>query len=223
MEIKLRSGSSETACLYENKMEKGEPVGISFKLNYGGSFAPIRIDGCFGKPQAYAVAAASAVGFAFGMNLVKISEALHHYKMPSQRGNIIPGIKKTFIIDDSYNAAPTSMKAAIELADSMKFKRKIAVLGDMLEIGKYTIQAHEDVGKLVVNVFDILITIGPRSKFIAETASKKGFPIKNIFNFEFADDAKLKIQEILKKGDLVLVKGSRALELEKVVEEIKLL
>ncbi|MBU4347961.1 UDP-N-acetylmuramoyl-tripeptide--D-alanyl-D-alanine ligase [Patescibacteria group bacterium] len=207
---------------FENRIEKGKPAGISFKLNYGGSFAPIRIVGCFGKSQAYAVAAASAIGFVFGMNLVKISEALRYYKMPSQRGEIIPGIKKSFIIDDSYNASPASMKAAIELADSMKFKRKIAVLGDMLEIGKHTIEAHENIGKLIVNVFDILITVGPRSKFIAETASKKGFPVKNILNFEFADDAKLKVQEIIKKGDLILIKGSRALELEKVVEEIKI-
>ena len=66
------------------------------------------------------------------------------------------------------------------------------------------------------------MTVGPRSKFIAEAASKKGMPIKNIFSFESADDAKLKVQELMKKGDLVLVKGSHAMELEKVVEEIKL-
>lgn len=216
---------------FENRMEDGKPIGISFKLNYGGSFVPVRIDGCFGKPQLYAAAAAAAVGFAFGMNLVKVSEALQSYESPAQRTNVIPGIKDSFIIDDCYNASPLSMKAAIELADSMKFKRKIAVLGDMLEIGKYTIDAHIEIGNLIAKVFsakggsafggDILVTVGPRSKFIAEAASKKGMSIKNILSFESADDAKLKVQELMKKGDLVLVKGSHAMELEKVVEEIR--
>jgi UDP-N-acetylmuramoyl-tripeptide--D-alanyl-D-alanine ligase len=207
---------------FENRAESGKPTGISFKLNYGGSFVPIRIDGCFGKPQAYAAAAASAVGFAFGMNLVKISEALQSYKSPSQRTRIILGIKDTFVIDDSYNASPLSMKAAIETANSLKSKRKIAVLGDMREIGKYTVQAHLEIGELVGESFDILVTVGPMSKFIADAAFKKGMPIKNIFSFEYSDDARLKVQELMKKGDLVLVKGSHAMEMEKVVEEIKL-
>jgi len=207
---------------FENRVEDGNPIGVSFKLNYGGSFVPVKIDGCFGRPQVYAAAAAAAVGFAFGMNLVKVSEALQSYQSPAQRTKMIPGIKDTFVIDDCYNASPMSMKAAIELADSMKFKRKIAVLGDMLEIGKYTIDAHIEIGNLIKDVFDILVTVGPRSKFIAEAASKKGMPIKNIFSFESADDAKLKVQELMKKGDLVLVKGSHAMELQKVVEEIKL-
>lgn len=207
---------------FENRMENGKPLGVSFKLNYGGSFVPVRIDNCFGKPQVYAAGAAAGVGFAFGMNLVKVSEALHVYKPPAQRTGILPGIKETFIIDDCYNASPASMKAAIELADSLKFKRKIAVLGDMLEIGKYTIDAHLEIGNMIVGVFDILVTVGSRAKFIADAAVKKGMPVKNIYNFELADDAKIKVQEIMKKGDLVLVKGSHAVGLEKVVEEIKI-
>jgi UDP-N-acetylmuramoyl-tripeptide--D-alanyl-D-alanine ligase len=207
---------------FENRMENGNPMGVSFKLNYGGSFVPVKIDGCFGKPQVYAAAAAAAVGFAFGMNLVKVSEALQSYESPAQRTKLIPGIKDSFVIDDCYNASPASMKAAIELASSMKFKRKIAVLGDMLEIGKYTIDSHIGIGNLIGDVFDILVTVGLRSKFIAETASKKGMSVKNIFSFESADDAKFKVQELMKKGDLILIKGSHAMELEKVVEEIKL-
>jgi UDP-N-acetylmuramoyl-tripeptide--D-alanyl-D-alanine ligase len=207
---------------FENRVEGGKPVGISFKLNYGGSFVPIKINNCFGKPQAYAAAAAAAVGFAFGLNLVKVSEALRDYESPPQRTKMMPAIKDSFLIDDSYNASPISMKAAIELANSLKFKRKIAVFGDMLEIGKYTIEAHEEIGRLVPDVFDILITVGPRSKFIAESASKKGMLIKNIYSFELSDDAKFKVQEIMKKGDLILVKGSHSMQLEKVVEEIKI-
>ncbi|MCL5017444.1 MAG: UDP-N-acetylmuramoyl-tripeptide--D-alanyl-D-alanine ligase [Patescibacteria group bacterium] len=216
---------------FENRIENGRPEGISFKLNYSGSFVPVKIDGCLGKPQAYAAAAAAAVGFAFGMNLVKISDALRSYKPPLQRTTIIPGIKGSFVIDDAYNASPMSMKSAIELVSSIKLsarggsalsgKRKVAVLGDMLEIGKYTIAAHEEIGRLASEVFDILITVGPRSKFIADAAYKKGMEAKNILSFESANDARMRVREIIKKGDIILVKGSHAMQLEKVVEEIK--
>ncbi|MDD5547353.1 MAG: Mur ligase family protein [Candidatus Pacebacteria bacterium] len=206
---------------FENRMDGNKPAGISFKLNYGGSFVPIRLDNCFGKAQAYAAAAATAVGIIYGVNIVKIAEALLEYESPERRGKLIEGIKYTYILDDSYNASPLSMHAAIETVKSLKAARKIAVLGDMLEIGKYTVEAHETIGELAGKVFDILITVGGRAKFIAETAGKSGIAKKNIYSFDTADDAKLKVQELIKKGDLILIKASHAMELDKVVEEIK--
>lgn len=206
---------------FENRTEDGRPAGISFKLEYGGSFVPIRLDGAFGKAQAYAAAAAAASGLTFGMNLVKISEALNYYKVPPRRGKLVPGIKDTFIFDDSYNASPLSMHAAIDTLRDFKNKRKIAVLGDMLEIGKYAIEAHEQMGRLAAKVFDILVTIGPRAKFIADSANKAGLAKKNIYTFDVVDDAKSTVQDLMRKGDLVLVKASRAMELDKIVEEIR--
>ena len=206
---------------FEYRSEDGKPLGISFKLEYGGSFVPVRIDNAFGKAQAYAAAAAASVGLAFGMNLVKISEALGYYQAPQRRGRMIPGVKETYIFDDTYNASPLSMHAAIDTIKSFKAKRKIAVLGDMLEIGKYAIEAHEQIGRFAEKVFDILVTVGPRAKFIAESANKAGMARKNIFSFDTADEAKITVQDILRKGDLVLVKASRALELDKIVEEIR--
>ncbi len=197
------------------------PLGISFKLEYSGSFVPIRLDGAFGKAQAYAAAAAAAVGLTFGMNLVKISEALNYYQVPPRRGKLIPGIKETYIFDDSYNASPLSMHAAIDTLKEFKAKRKIAVLGDMLEIGKYAIEAHEQIGRFVEKVFDILVTVGPRAKFIADAANKAGMAKKNIYTFDIADDAKSTVQSIISRGDLILVKASRAMELDKIVEEIR--
>lgn len=206
---------------FEHRAEDSKPLGISFKLEYGGSFVPVRIDNAFGKAQAYAAAAAASVGLAFGMNLVKISEALSYYQAPQRRGRIIPGVKETYIFDDTYNASPLSMHAALDTIKSFKAKRKIGVLGDMLEIGKYAIEAHEQMGRLSEKVFDILITVGPRAKFIAEAANKAGMARKNIYSFDTADEAKITVQDVLKKGDLVLVKASRAIELDKIVEEIR--
>lgn len=207
---------------FENRSENGRPAGIAFKLEYGGNFVPVRVDDAFGKAQAYAAAAAALVGIAFGMNLVKISEALGSLVAPPQRMKIMAGVKKSYIIDDSYNASPMAMRAAIEAVRSLPRKaRKIAVLGDMLEIGKYTIEAHEMMGRYVAKGFHALVTVGPRAKFIAEEACKMRMPKSRIFAFDNAEEAGKKVQELLKQGDVVLVKGSRAMHLEKVVEELR--
>ncbi|OGG43053.1 hypothetical protein A3G50_01595, partial [Candidatus Jorgensenbacteria bacterium RIFCSPLOWO2_12_FULL_42_11] len=168
---------------FEN-VSNGEPTGIVFKLGYGGSFVPVKINGVFGKGQAYAAVAAACVGLIFGMNLVKIAEALVlNFQPPSRRMNLVSGVKGTFIIDDSYNASPLSAKAALDTLRDLKAKRKIAVLGDMLEIGKYNLEAHEEIGKFAAGFVDLLVTIGPRAKFIAEAASKAGLAKENISSF----------------------------------------
>lgn len=205
---------------FENKMDNSF-AGISFKLNYGGSFVPVRVEGCFGKAQAYAAAAAASAGLVFGMNLVRISEALSHYQAPEHRTKLLNGIKQTFIIDDSYNASPLSTHAAIEAIKSLSAKRKIGVLGDMLEIGKYTPEAHDAIGILAGKIFDLLITVGSRAKFIAEAAARTGLSDKNIYSFDTAEQAKIGIQGLMKKGDLILVKASHAIGLDKLVEAIK--
>ncbi|OGZ00262.1 MAG: hypothetical protein A2945_04515 [Candidatus Liptonbacteria bacterium RIFCSPLOWO2_01_FULL_52_25] len=221
------SGSSVRMMRLENKWEKdahsnaGRPVGISFKIEYGGTFVPVRLDNCFGKAQAYAAGAAAAVGLIFGMNLVRISEALKKYEPAPSRMELFPGIKHTYLIDDSYNASPLSMHAALDTLRGLPGKRKVAVLGDMLEIGKYTLEAHERLGHLAGKVVDMLVTVGPRAKFIAEAAHEAGLAPSKIFSFDMADDARKPVQDMLKQGDLVLVKGSHAMELRKVVEEIK--
>ncbi|TSC81402.1 MAG: UDP-N-acetylmuramoyl-tripeptide--D-alanyl-D-alanine ligase [Parcubacteria group bacterium Gr01-1014_19] len=206
---------------FENRVEDGKPVGLSFKLEYGGSFVPVRLNSAFGKAQAYAAAAAAAVGLSFGMNLVRISEALNYYQVPPRRGRLVAGEKGTLIFDDTYNASPLSMHAAIDTMKEFKAARKVAVLGDMLEIGKYAIEAHEEIGRLAAKVFDVLVTVGPRAKFIADAANKSGLSKKNIFTFDFADQAKDPVEDLIKKGDLILIKASRAIGLDKIVEEIR--
>lgn len=197
------------------------PVGVSFKLEYEGSFVPIRLNNVFGKAQAYACAAAAAVGLSFGVNLVRIADALHYYQAPPQRFKLVPAVKGAFILDDSYNASPASMRAALETLGDLKAKRKVAVLGDMLELGKYSIEAHEAIGQLCPRKVNFLVTVGPHAKFIADAAIKAGFKKENVLSFDNADEAKLEVQGLIEKGDLVLVKGSRAVCLDKIVKEIQ--
>ena len=206
---------------FENQMEGEVPEGTSFKLEYGGSFVPVKIKRNFGRAPAYAVAAAAAVGLIFGLNLVKISEGLVRYQAPPHRLTLVKGVKNTWIIDDCYNASPLSMEAALEVLRDLKAKRKIAVLGDMLEIGRYTPEAHEVVGKSTAKIVDLLFTVGPRARFIAEAAEKAGLDKNKIFSFDTVLGVGKVLEHHLHLGDLVLIKASRAINLDKVVEEIK--
>ena len=198
-----------------------KPIGLSFNLEHTGNFASIRLDGVFGKAQAYAVAAAACVGIVFGINLARVAEEIQYYEAPKRRLKLLPGIKGSFILDDSYNASPLSMHAAIETMRDLRAKRKVAVLGDMLELGQYAMDAHEQIGRLTRKVFDILVTIGPRGKLIADGALRAGFDKNRVFSFDSSDEARLEVQRIIQKGDLVLVKASRAMQLDKIVEEIR--
>ncbi len=196
-----------------------KPDGVSFKINYNDSFVPFKLNGSLGKSQGYAAAAAAAVGSIFCMNLVDISEALSEYHGPKGRLKILKGIKNSTIIDDTYNASPSSMHLALETLRDLPGTRRVAVLGDMLELGKYTIKAHQDAGNLAGSFIDLLICVGSRAKFIADSALNQ-MPKENIYRFETSDEAKLKIKELIKEGGLVLVKGSQGMRMEKIVEEI---
>ncbi len=206
---------------FENKLKDGQPSGISFKLEHGSAIVPVRIDNVFGRAHAYAAGAAAAIGLAFGMNLVAISEALAQYAPPESRMQLLPGIKYTSIIDDSYNASVIAMRSALETLAALPAKRKIAVLGDMLEIGKYTVEAHEMLGRMAAKDADVLFTVGPRAKFIAESAREAGMKRAVIFSFDTASEAIKPVKDFIKKGDLILLKGSHSMELNKIVEEIR--
>jgi len=208
-------------------VENGVPVGVGFKINYNDSFVPFKLSGSLGKSQGYAAAAAAAVGAVFGMNLVDISEALSEYHGPKGRLKILKGIKNSTIIDDTYNASPLSTHLALETLKDLPSTRRIAVLGDMLELGKYTIDAHKEAGNMAGSFVDLLICVGSRAKFIADSAFNQlapsiveGMPQPRIYKFETSDEAKLKVKELIKEGDVILVKGSQGMRMEKIVEEI---
>jgi UDP-N-acetylmuramoyl-tripeptide--D-alanyl-D-alanine ligase len=204
---------------FKNRFD-GKSGGVAFKLNYGGSVVPVRLDGLLGRGMVYSAAAGAAVGLIFGMNLIKIAEALSGYEPPAGRMRLIGGLKGTTIIDDSYNASPIAMREALGTVRLLKAKRKIAVLADMLEIGKYTFEAHEAMGRLAAKTVDILFTVGIRGKIIAETARQAGMKEERIFHFRTVDEAGRTLQIKLQKGDLILVKASQAVRLEKVVKEV---
>ncbi|MEK7203783.1 MAG: UDP-N-acetylmuramoyl-tripeptide--D-alanyl-D-alanine ligase [Patescibacteria group bacterium] len=204
---------------------KEAAAGISFKLNYEGKSVPFRLPNALGRHQIYAALAAAAVGIHFGMNLIEIAEALEQLEFPKQRMKLMKGIKNSLIIDDSYNASPLSTHAALdtlkEFGDKAIVKgglgRKIAVLGDMKELGIFTEKAHRLIGNLAGERAEYLFTVGPAAKFIADSAFNQ-LPKENIMSFGSSDEAGGYLKGFIQEGDIVLVKGSRAMKMEKIVE-----
>jgi UDP-N-acetylmuramoyl-tripeptide--D-alanyl-D-alanine ligase len=194
--------------------------GVTFKLTYGGSVVPVRIEGGLGRAPAYAAAVGAIAGLVFGMNLVKIADALSRFTPPRGRERIVRGIRRSIIIDDTYNASPAATKEALATLKSLDAKRKIAVLGDMLELGKYTFDEHQTIGHFIPESADFLFTVGIRAKIIAETAEKIGFSKKKIFAFTNIHEAAMQLQQKVQRGDLILVKGSQGVRMERVVKEI---
>ncbi len=201
--------------------------GVNFKINFDDSFVPMRLTGMFGKQNVYSALAAVAVGTALDLNLIEIIEGLSSWKALPGRMKMIKGVKKSWIIDDTYNASPMAMHAALdtlrdlgEPTEQVPGRRKIAVLGDMLELGKFSIEAHEAVGQRAVKCADLLFTVGARGRLIADEAIKTGLPADNVFTFDTSDEAGEILEDKIKEGDLILVKGSRSMRMEKIVRDI---
>jgi len=192
---------------------------LNFKLEFKGNSVPAKLINVLGVQHLYSALAATAVGIVFNMNLVEIVEALKKFRPLPGRMRLIKGVKNSLIIDDSYNAALLSMEAAL---DSLKVfnKRKIVVLGDMLEIGHYAPKVHEKMGEKAAEIADMIFTVGLRGKFISDAAVKSGFPQEMVFHFDTADQAKMLIQEKIQEDDVILVKASQSIRLEKVIKEI---
>ncbi|MEK7622211.1 MAG: UDP-N-acetylmuramoyl-tripeptide--D-alanyl-D-alanine ligase [Patescibacteria group bacterium] len=203
--------------------EMGKPRGLIGKVDYAGFTVTIHLDHLYGPHQLYVILLALGVTLAGSFPLLPVTEVLASYYPPAGRGRLIEGLKDTFIFDDSYNASPAAMIAALETLKSFPAAgRKIAVLGDMLELGAYAIEAHREIGKVAAATADLLITVGVRAKFIADGAVEAGWGKRKRWHFDEASIAGVVLQTMLKAGDVVLVKGSQALRLEKTVEEIML-
>ena len=211
---------------YETRIEnlKKQDFGINFKLDYQGSFVPIRLTKVLGKHHVFAAAAGAAVGLKLGLNLIEVAQELKDYYSLPGRSNLIEGIKKTLIIDDTYNASPLSVESALDLlnevAKANEGSRKIAVLGDMMELGAETEPGHRLIGRKIIKKADFLFAVGERARFISDEAKLKGFKKENIFEFSDVEKTGLKLQETMEQNDVILIKGSRFMRMEKIVKEV---
>lgn len=209
---------------FKESLEQNELKGVNFKMEYKGSYAPVFLPNVIGLNAVYAALAGAAVGLANGLNLAEISKALKEMAPSKGRTNLITGIKGVIIIDDTYNSEPESARAALGTVKQMpviRGARKIAVLGDMLELGSFCEEAHQHIGQTVAKFgMNKLITVGERARDIARGAKQAGMRQDDIFSFGDCELAGKFIQDRIKRGDLVLVKGSQGIRMEKIVKEI---
>ena len=163
--------------------------------------------------------AAYLVGRCYGVSDEEYKMAVSGFRPGNMRQNILE-VNGITVINDCYNASPSSVQAGLKILNQIdRDRRKIAILGDMLEMGNWAEEAHTLVGKYVVdNQVEILVTVGKDSVKIADGAAMAGMNKENIHSFKNNDEVKAFLDSIIKKGDIVLVKGSRGMKLETVVE-----
>ncbi len=197
--------------------EARHPTGETFELCVSGEIHPSGLKGTLGSVAIYPLLAAAAVALSCGLEPTAYLPALANYQAPRGRLNIIHGINNSTILDDTYNASPDATLAALETLRSLETTgRKIAVLGDMMELGKYSAEAHRQVGTIAAGVVQQLITVGPRAKLVAEAALAQGLPAAAIQSFDSSNEAAPVVAAMVAAGDIILVKGSQSPRLERV-------
>lgn len=218
---------SDIKCSSDNILydDVGVPGGLVFRIDEGGSSMPVVIEGVFGRNHIYASLAALALSSGLKLNMIDAIGRLKNYSVPPGRMRLLSGIRNSFLIDDTYNSSPFACESALRtLAEIKIVGRNIAVLGDMLELGRHTEEAHKNIGKIARDNLkgnrDVLIVVGPRAKKIKEGAIEAGMDEKNIFEFLDSREAGKFLETFVEKNDLVLIKGSQGMRMERAVEAV---
>jgi len=200
--------------------EKGKVVGMCACVNINGKQGKLLVKGSVGKTQILPAAAALATAFAFDLSLPKALKALEAYEPPPGRGRLLEGKNNSMLIDDSYNASPAAVEEALATLKTFPMRppaggRRVAILGDMLELGRHSVIEHERIASLVGDSADVIITVGIRAR--AFGIAPNGAEVMQFDNARTAADA---IPALIREGDVVLVKGSQSIRTERIVEAL---
>lgn len=205
-----------------------KPEGIQCKVQYGESMFPLKIHGTIGLHFVSVALAALAVGLTQKMNMIGMLDALAHYATPPGRLKILSGVRGSLLIDDSYNASPVAVVSALDSFARLKMSdgkeetkgRKIIVLGDMLELGAYSVEEHRKIGKQAAKVANMFVAVGLRAEAMWEEALANGMNTEHARHFNDAREAAAYLKNIPREGDVVLVKGSQSMRMERIVEAL---
>ncbi|WP_366924815.1 UDP-N-acetylmuramoyl-tripeptide--D-alanyl-D-alanine ligase [Metallumcola ferriviriculae] len=165
--------------------------------------------------------AMSALAVASSMNIPVplMQEGLENVSLSSMRLETLRGVDSSLIINDAYNANPASTMASLQILKEFARKRSIAVLGDMFELGEYSEEGHREVGRKTVELgIDYLFTVGNMAESIGKEAIKQGMETDRVYHFPKREEALTAVQSIIRKGDTVLVKGSRGMQMESIAQ-----
>ncbi len=211
-------GLNDQADVWADQVEGLGLEGIRFRLHYRNETLYLRVP-MLGRHSVHTALRAAAVGLADGLDWQEIISGLRFGHM-QLRLMAVRSSSGALLLDDTYNASPQSTLAALNLLEELD-GRRIAVLGDMLELGQYERQGHEMVGIRASEIAEMLITVGPRSHIIAESARTAGMPPERIVEVEDTQTATEALTKILGPDDVVLIKGSRGMRMDAIAPALE--
>jgi UDP-N-acetylmuramoyl-tripeptide--D-alanyl-D-alanine ligase len=211
-------GLSPEADLWADEVEGLGLEGIRFRLHYRREILYLRVP-LLGRHSVHTALRAAAVGLAEGLDWEEIVSGLRFGHM-QLRLMAVRSTRGALLLDDTYNASPQSTLAALNLLEELD-GRKIAVLGDMLELGPYEQQGHEMVGIRAAEIAELLITVGNRGQMIAAAAREVGMPAEHIIEVEDTHGATELLAKILGPEDVVLIKGSHGMRMDTIAPDLE--
>ena len=193
------------------------PGGLTFKLDFDGKSFPVNLPKIYTESFLTIALAALGVAYALNVNILNAIAALADYDTPPGRAHLLSGANDTILIDDTYNSSPAAAEAGLKMLKDLPFgKRKIAILGDMLELGKHTSDEHKKIGVYAKKCATILIAVGMRSKETATAARDAG--MKKVYEVDDAFAAAEMMQQLSHAGDVIFIKGSQGMRMERAVK-----
>ncbi len=199
-------------------IEERLPVGMRADFIHADKAHSYTVQGALGRSQVYAPAAALAVAFALGLSEQEAFAGLASYVPPPGRARILKGVQGSLIVDDSYNASPAAVEEIVASLPKLSHEgRRIVVLGDMLELGRYSADEHARIGRLAATHADVAVAVGERARPFADAAEAAGIPV---MRFSTSTEAAPVLASCVKEGDLVLVKGSQSIRTERIVKAL---
>ncbi len=212
-------GLSPESDLWADSVEGLGLDGIRFRLHYDNETLHVHLP-MIGRHSVETALRAAAVGLVEGMNWQDILDGLGqgHTQL---RLVAVRSESGALILDDTYNASPESMLASLNLLSEVDAQRRIAVLGDMLELGPYERQGHEMVGLRAAQVADLLVTLGPRAHVIAEAARRAGMRPASVVEFEETNAIIEWLRQNLTDKDAALIKGSHGLRMDRIIAAVE--
>ena len=211
---------------------EGKVMGMTAEVRIGNEQGDLKVEGVVGRPQILPLAAAIATAFSFDIPLTDALAALKSYEPPPGRGRLLAGKNDSIIIDDSYNSSPVAAEEALmTLKTFPNAKHRVAILGDMLELGRYSVMEHERIGALAADSADVIITVGIRARaFVAAAPTLTvGAPTSDVgaarkkvetMMFDNSRRAAFALADFARPGDVILVKGSQSIRMERIVEAL---
>lgn len=216
-------GLGSQADLWADDIQSLGLQGLNFTFHYGGQSTPVHTP-LVGRHNVYTALRAAAAGLAFGLTWDEILRGLQQADA-QLRLSVMHLPNGALLLDDTYNAAPESTCAALDLLHDIPLptaqSRHIAVLGEMYELGQYEVSGHQKVGAHAANTCDVLIGVGDRSKIITETALRSGMSVEQVNWLADVSQATSFLREMLTENDIVLVKGSHGLRMDRITRALE--